>query len=201
MVKKINEDAVTIKKLLEKGLTQKWISQLLGIKKQKVSYWSKHEIQFTQSRRKKLPKTYISKICRMAKDKTTSDMGSKKISYLLNEQLQRNKALDSKEKILIVSFKTICRYLNEELGTPRKIRKSFFLTKKQMEERVKFCNDILSRGLSFKDIMFTDETKIELGNYTNDYIRLSPQTREKLKNGDEEAYNLVNRPQKNSRSP
>ena len=37
-----------------------------------------------------------------------------------------------------------------------------------------FCNDILSKGLSYKDIMFTDETKIELGNYTHDFIRLSP---------------------------
>ena len=65
-----------------------------------------------------------------------------------------------------------------------------------MEERVKFCKDILSKGLTYKDIMFTDETKIELGNYTHDFIRLSPQTREKLKNGEEEAYNLVNRPQR-----
>ena len=72
------------------------------------------------------------------------------------------------------ALKKICIYLNEELGTPRKIRKSFFLTKKQMEERVKFCNDILSRGLSFKDIMFTDETKIELGNNIINYISLSP---------------------------
>ena len=52
-----------------------------------------------------------------------------------------------------------------------------------MEERLKFCKDILSRGLSIKDIMFTDETKIELGNYINDSIRLSPKTREQLKNG------------------
>ena len=65
-----------------------------------------------------------------------------------------------------------------------------------MEERVKFYKDILSRMLSFKDIMFTYKTKIELGNDTNDYIRLSPKTKEKLKNGYEEAYNLVNRPKK-----
>ena len=43
-----------------------------------------------------------------------------------------------------------------------------------MEERLNFCKNILSKGLSIKDIMFTDETKIELGNYTNDSIRLSP---------------------------
>ena len=36
MVKKINEDAVTIKRLLKHGLSQKKISMLLGIKKQKV---------------------------------------------------------------------------------------------------------------------------------------------------------------------
>ena len=35
-----------------------------------------------------------------------------------------------------------------------------------------------------------------MGNYTNDYTRLSPQTREKFKNSDEEAYNLINRPKK-----
>ena len=44
--------------------------------------------------------------------------------------------------------------------------------------------------------MFTDETKIELGNYTNDSIRLSPKTREKLNNWEKEAYKLINRLEK-----
>ena len=44
--------------------------------------------------------------------------------------------------------------------------------------------------------MFTDETKIDLGSYSNDFIRLSPKTREKLKEGKEDAYNLINRPMK-----
>ena len=43
MVKKINEDAITIKKLLQKGVTQKRIASPLGLKKQKVSYWANHE--------------------------------------------------------------------------------------------------------------------------------------------------------------
>ena len=132
----------------------------------------------------------------MAQDRTTSDMGSKKIAYIINDRLKKKNVLDSIGKILFVSFKIICRYLNEKLGAPRKIRKSFFLTKKQMDERLKFCKDILSRGLSIKDIMFTDETKIELGNYTNDSIRLSPKTREQLKNGEKEAYELINRPER-----
>ena len=162
MVKKINKDAVMIKRLLKQGLSQKKISQLLGIKKQKVSYWANHEIETIQKRRKKLPQSYIKDICKMAKGKTTSEMGSKKIANLINETLRKNKVLDSRGKIITVSFKTICRYLKDQLGTPRKIRKCFYLTEKQKEERVQFCKDILSRVLSYKDIMFTDETKIEL---------------------------------------
>ena len=44
--------------------------------------------------------------------------------------------------------------------------------------------------------MFTDETKIELGSYTNDFIRISQKTKDKLKNGEEDAYQLINRTQK-----
>ena len=77
------------------------------------------------------------------------------------------------------------------------MRGGFFLTKKQMEERLNFCKNILSKGLSIKeDIKFTDETKIELGKYTNDSIRLSPKTREKLRKGEKEAYELINRPER-----
>ena len=91
MVKAINEDAITIKKLLQKGLTQKRIASLLGLKKQKVSYWANHEIKTVQSRRKKLSNPFINKICRMAKDRTTSDMSSKKIASLINSELKEKK--------------------------------------------------------------------------------------------------------------
>ena len=59
-----------------------------------------------------------------------------------------------------------------KIQEPPKIKKKFFLTKEQMDERLKFCTAILSKGLSIKDIMFTDESKIKLGNYTNDMIQL-----------------------------
>ena len=45
MVKKTNKDALMIKELLRKGLRQCQISSLLGIKKEKVSYWSRTEIK------------------------------------------------------------------------------------------------------------------------------------------------------------
>ena len=42
--------------------------------------------------------------------------------------------------------------------------------------------------------MFTDECKINLSSYTNDWIRLEPSMKEKLKKGEQEAYDLINRP-------
>ena len=54
MVKKINKDSLMIKELLNKGLRQCQIARLLGIKKEKVSYWSRTEIKDHQQKPKKL---------------------------------------------------------------------------------------------------------------------------------------------------
>ena len=89
MLKKLNEDAVTFKRLLQKRLSKKKIYQLLELKKHKISYWINHKIEIRQKRRKKLPQTYVKEICKMAKDKTTSKMGSKKIANLINETLKK----------------------------------------------------------------------------------------------------------------
>ena len=97
--------------------------------------------------------------------------------------------------------KTVCRILNKEYGKPRKIKKVFFLNKKQKDERVKFCKMILEKGIKGEQIFFTDETKIEMGAYGNDHIRLSKDSKEKLKKGDEGVFDLINRPQKNLNYP
>ena len=76
------------------------------------------EIKATQTRRKKLSKVYIIQISKMVQDRTTSDIGSKKIAFIINDRLKKKNVLDSKGKTLSVSFKTICRYLNENLGAP-----------------------------------------------------------------------------------
>ena len=55
---------------------------------------------------------------------------------------------------------------------------------------------ILEKGIKGEQIFFTDETKIEMGSYVNDHIRLSKENQKKLVEGDEDAYKLVNRPQK-----
>ena len=51
MVKKINSDAIIIKQLLAKGYTQARICRMLGLKKQKVSYWSITLIKYEIKRR------------------------------------------------------------------------------------------------------------------------------------------------------
>ena len=55
---------------------------------------------------------------------------------------------------------------------------------------------ILEKGIKGEQIFFTDETKIEMGSYVNDHIRLSKENQQKLVEGDEDAYKLVNMPQK-----
>ena len=84
MVKKFNIVAGAIKAFLAKGYNQAWISRKLGISKQKVNYWSKTSMKTVQYRKTKLPKEYIDKIGRLAEDKLTSDMGSRKIACIIN---------------------------------------------------------------------------------------------------------------------
>ena len=54
-------------------------------------------------------------MCKLDKDIITSDMGSKKIANIINESLQNKNVVYTNGKILSISFKTVCRYLNAEL--------------------------------------------------------------------------------------
>ena len=45
--------------------------------------------------------------------------------------------------------------------------------------------------------MFTDERKISLSSYTNDWIRLEPEMKEKLKKIEQKIYSLIKRLIKN----
>ena len=74
-----------------------------------------------QYRKRKLPKEYIDKIIRLAEDKLTSDMGSRKIACIINEDLKNNHIIDNKGKIVQIEKTTINRILKQALGKPRKI--------------------------------------------------------------------------------
>ena len=61
-----------------------------------------------------------------------------------------------------------------------------------MKERKKFCQMILDKKIQPEQLFFTDESKIDLGSYTNDLIRLDP----KKQKWDKRTYKLLNRPKK-----
>ena len=54
-----------------------------------------------------------------------------------------------------------------------------------------FCQAILDKKLRPEQIFFTDESKVDLGPFTNDLIHLDPK-----KKFDEDTYKLMNRPTK-----
>ena len=190
MVKKMNELAVTIKKLLEQGFSQTWIARKLNIRRQKVNYWAKNPIKSEQKRRRKLGDKYIKEIISLAENKTTSSMSSNKISNIINKKLKEDGTN------LSITKMTVCRILNKELGKPRKIKRVFYLSKKNKMKRVEFCKKMIEKNISGKNILFTDEAIIDMGCYTHDSIRLSDENKIKLKKGDKEAFKLVNKEEK-----
>ena len=196
MVKKINHDAITIKKLLSKGYTQARICRLLGLKKQKVSYWAKTPIKYEIKRKTKLDEKYKKRIVELAEDKLTSDMGSRKIAEIINRERKEDNGRDSKGKIMTIEKTAVNKYLKSVLGKPRKVRRVFYLNDMQKKERVKFCENILEKRIRGEHIFFTDETKIDMAPFLNDSIRLSMENQKKLKMGEEEAFKLVNKPEK-----
>ena len=123
MVKKVNADAITIKRLLKQGMKPIKIARLLKVSKQKVNYWKRAKIKYNQTRRKKLPPEYINKICQLAEDKTTSEMSSRKITNLINKELEKtNNKVNG--KTISITHPTICKYLNEKMVI-RKLEKPF----------------------------------------------------------------------------
>ena len=86
--KKINKDAILIKRLLEKKIRQIDIAKKFNISKQKVNYWKKTEIKDAIHRRKKLTDEEIQEIIKLAENKTTSMMGSQKIASIMNKKFK-----------------------------------------------------------------------------------------------------------------
>ena len=122
------------------------------------------------------------------------------MARVLNKKLKKEKITDSKNKRLTIGYRTINKILNKFIGEPRKIRKVFFLSEDQKRKRIDFCKKILEKGLTGKEIFFTDETQIDLSNYVNDSIRLTKENEEKLKKGELDVYDLITRPKKNSKN-
>jgi len=54
MGKKINEDALAIRRLKSRGVKQAEIARLLGVTRQKVSYWVNKDVTNYKKRKKNL---------------------------------------------------------------------------------------------------------------------------------------------------
>ena len=130
--KKINKDAILIKGLLDKKYRQIDIAKKFNISKQKVNYWKKTEIKDVIHRRKKLTDEEIQEIIKLAENKTTSMMGSRKIASIMNEKFKEQ------GKKTRISNVTVCKYLNEGLGKPRKIKRVFVTNNKKKKKGLNF---------------------------------------------------------------
>ena len=113
--KRLNPDSLIIKKILKKGYRQCEMARILKIKKEKVSYWSRHELRTTQENKKKLKDIYINDIKRWANNKTTSAMSSSKIACKINSVLKKRNEFNKNGKPLSVHFTTVNNYLKETI--------------------------------------------------------------------------------------
>ena len=85
MVKKVNQLGIKIKTLYEAGFRPISIARELKIRKQKVNYWLKTEIK----RKTKLNEEEIQRVVELAENRKTSEMGSRKIESVINNELKK----------------------------------------------------------------------------------------------------------------
>ena len=121
-------------------------------------------------------------------------MPGRLISIKINKMLEKDKIIDKKGKLLSITKSQVNRILKEKYGKPLKIKKVFYLDEDTMEKRLKFCKKIIDMNLEGKNMFFTDETKVDTApNISNESIRVSSRIKNKIKKGDKEGYNKINR--------
>lgn len=75
-------------------------------------------------------------------------MSSNKISNIINKKLKEDGTN------LSITKMTVCRILNKELGKPMKIKRVFYLSKKNKMKRVEFCKKMIEKNISGKKIYY-----------------------------------------------
>ena len=134
-----------------------------------MNYWKKIEFNKPIVRRKKLNEKEIDELVKLAENKQTSIASSRKL------------AKEMKRRGITISKSSICTYLNERLGKPRKIKPVFALNDKNKIKRVEYCQKLIDNHIIGKNIFFTDETQIKCEYAKNKKIRLSTDNTQKLK--------------------
>ena len=95
-----------------------------------------------------------------------------------------------------ISHQTIFNFVKKQGNKPLRITKKFSLKKIHSTKRFQFTEEIIKRKITSDQIFFTDEKYFGLntaGNPQIDRLWTTPEFREKLKDGDEDAHNLISR--------
>ena len=98
-----------------------------------------------------------------------------------------------------VCHTTVNNHLNRILTKPIRLRKTFFLSCKNQDARKHFIEYINANNIEGKDIFFTDEKRFMFHRHSNSQtnrIRLTQDSKEKLRNGDQEMVELLTDPVK-----
>ena len=82
----------------------------LRVTKKSVYYWKHHDIQETHHRRSKLPIKYIKKIVSLAQNQPTSEYSSRKLTRILNRDLEKDIVLNYKKEQLKISHMTVNKF-------------------------------------------------------------------------------------------
>ena len=179
-----------------KKRTDTEIAQILDVPRTTVSYYRTRPTNLESKRRSKLPQKYYDEIIRLATNKTTSQMSGGIIANKINQKLKEDNVLDKKNKLISITKRGVNKILRQKLII-RNVRKTFYMTEEQQKKRLSFCKKLLNMGIGKKDILFTDETKIDTGPYTTtEKIRITKGKEKKIRKGDIKACKSIERPQK-----
>ena len=199
-IKKIRKPTIKgriIQYFMSIGKTNAEICKILKVPKTTVSYYRKRPIELEAKRKSKIPQEYLKEIISMASNKTTGQMSGGRIANKINRKLKDNNVLNEKTgKLISITPRGVNKILKKNFKL-RTVKTVFYMTDEQKKKRVEFCKKILNMGIGKKNILFTDETKIDTAPSTRtEKIRLSSRNEKKLKKGDPKPYKLMNRPKK-----
>ena len=187
---KNHELATAIRKNHEAGMKANKIAKLFGISPQRVNYWIHNEIKRPRKRRTKLTRNEKIMLIKWAKNKPTNIAGAKKIQMKFNLLSSKKKEKHKRKKI---GISTVNKILNKYLSKPKKIRKVFFLSTHQKEQRLNFLLFMKKHSITPRDIFFTDESIFTPSSFLNQSskIRISKKMQKYLKGGNEKAINII----------
>ena len=191
--KNINHDlAIAIQQNYAHGMKPKDISELFKISKQRTNYWLHHKVNKRRKRRTKLTRNEKLLLIKWAKDKPINLASARKLKIKFDSMSRQKKEKKMKKKI---SVSTIYKTLNECLTKPKQIKKVFFLSSNNKDQRLKFLQFMKKNKISPENIFFSDESIFNLASYFNrNYkIRLSKKTSRAIRRGNELALQKVTR--------